>query len=434
VLVGVGKRKGFLPEVSPNFLKHGFLERTLTMKVTRKQRGFTLVEMLVVITVIAILAALALPALSAAREAARSSQCKANLRNFYVGLTTFADKDPVAQLCSGGWDFKRDGSLDSWGWVADMVNTGVCKPQELLCPSNPNKASEKLNDLLGTSSTNATEKCPYGTTRWADGSGLQFGTIAAGDFTFTGGAGAGQKVYDYLIAKGYNSNYASSWFLARTACKLTGTSTGLELGANTAIKSLNGAIGPLSRNLLDTAAQPSNLIPLLFDASPGDTNEAIVASEIPGFVQAGDRMVESFSDGPADADLSGGTWAGWSKKTAAYPVTAIIQGEQPPSGQLLYYNSSTVGLPVALQDTRDMGPVHGQGRGGCNTLMGDGSVVQFTDKNGDGYLNPGFRGITALTDAQKAAIGFKDDTIELPAAQIFSGCFIKRLETKAKLD
>jgi prepilin-type processing-associated H-X9-DG protein len=31
------------------------------------------------------------------------------------------------------------------------------------------------------------------------------------------------------------------------------------------------------------------------------------------------------------------------------------------------------------------------GKGGCNVLMGDGSIRTFYDQNGDGFLNPGFR-------------------------------------------
>ncbi len=75
------------------------------------QAGFTLIELLVVIAIIAVLIALLLPAVQQAREAARRTQCKSNLKQYGLGLQNFHD----SQQCFPPGRPDDDGRAYGWG-------------------------------------------------------------------------------------------------------------------------------------------------------------------------------------------------------------------------------------------------------------------------------------------------------------------------------
>ena len=144
-------------------------------KSLSRRIGFTLVELLVVIAIIAMLVTLLLPAVQSAREAARMSSCKNNLRQLGIGLLNYDSAHGVFPIgvYSGLNDFHEDG----YGWatkllpfmeeqgVYDLISKNYIPGEEEVSPwDRPgifSNTRSKLRDIIPGGGTEiATMSCP----------------------------------------------------------------------------------------------------------------------------------------------------------------------------------------------------------------------------------------------------------------------------------
>jgi prepilin-type processing-associated H-X9-DG protein len=342
--------------------------------------------------------------------------------------------------------------------VADLSKVGHLNAETALCPSSSLRGSEKLNDLYGIDTNNNSNLLVgadvsrltdgmCGETSWKGISG----TGTPGQFANTNPLTAQRMslISRYFLSNGYNTNYATSWFLTRSAPRVSYFADGtIRTGGQAAQRGLQGlreTLGPLTESLLSVSTIPSSAIPLMADASPGELTEATAVATFghePGdhfagtdtssrvFVSQGSLLAESDSEGPSFYNSTT-----WKIGRIGSNNARLDEQLQCDLNQTCLPPTGGSGNRMYLQSTLSWRAIHAGGGGySLNMLFVDGSVREFTDINGDGYLNPGFGIPNNLTEAQYFDLGYRNGPRELHPSQCFNGVFLAPKQIKRRFE
>ena len=142
----------------------------------KRIRGFTLMELLVVISIIALLMAILMPALMRVRESAMNVKCLANMRNIAIALATYAADNngrlPYGNTAVAFYDQQFQPALATYlgisrsdpewerkKWWSDVHPAAMAKPfrEAIYCPTGYKKGYSSANGQFGSYG------CLYGT-------------------------------------------------------------------------------------------------------------------------------------------------------------------------------------------------------------------------------------------------------------------------------
>jgi prepilin-type N-terminal cleavage/methylation domain-containing protein len=313
------------------------------------RRGFTLIELLVVIAIIAILIALLLPAVQQAREAARTTQCKNNLKQ--TGLALHNYHDMALALPPGFIDVDGPGPPPLWGW-----NTMILPQLDQVALYQAIDTNRSLAAVISETPNLALTLLPTARCPSDPGPPLVRRTQVLQGYT-----------RPYLLKE---NQLARSNYVAVAGAGWNATSGWFGLQHQFSVQQMGGAFGENTRVRFQ-------------DVSDGTSNTLTI----------GERYTIA-AEGPSDyyfIPVGHAVWIGPPNGNSAYAVATVLgdtsAGSNVPSSAGLtnapaiferwYFgiNGNNTGS-VARGQTSGFGSMHA---GGAHFLLGDGAVRFLSD-------------------------------------------------------
>lgn len=318
-----------------------------------KSSGFTLIELLVVIAIIAVLIALLLPAVQQAREAARRSTCKNNLKQIGIAFQNYHETKTCFPFA---WMAGNDFNVSTWG-IMLLPHLDQTPLYEMWNPKVPAineavaffPAAAVQQNLQVIQTELEVFRCPSCPSQRVDHYSLPANSAGSGippiDFTWRAARS------DYIPATGVRGTYADLAYASEPG----------GAGGNR-----GGALNFVGAQVLGGSS-----ITRIRDLKDGATNTILIGE------RTGGRTIyrKTQSDGTLTSAVGPTNGGGWGD---------FLNGEHWPEGAL--FDGTPGGGPCAINcNNVRSSSFHSFHSGGIHILLCDGST-RFISENISSYV------------------------------------------------